>query len=92
MFPDLTKTVVGFFMDAVQGRFFKLCIIITLLGIYRFISGLMILTVFEGHRCVRIINGKLFFRLLSSIVLSLLWFLHTLTRSGTVLFVCLVCI
>ena len=36
MFPDVTKNlIVAFFMDTVQPRFFKLCIIITLLGVYQ---------------------------------------------------------
>ena len=60
MFPDLTKTVVDFFMDAVQGRFFKLCIIITSLWVYQFTPCLMTLTLFQGHVCVRIITANYF--------------------------------
>ena len=38
MFPDLTKTCIVFnsLMDTFQARFFKLCIVITLLGVYLF--------------------------------------------------------
>ena len=32
MFPDLRKTIVGSFMETVQARFVRLCIILTLLG------------------------------------------------------------
>ena len=38
---------------------FKLCIIITFLGVYIFIVGLITLTLFQGHVCVRNINCKL---------------------------------
>ena len=71
MFPDLTKKIIiGSFPDTVQARFFKVCMFISLLGVYQFIPGLMTMTLFEGHRCVRIINCKLvcFFRFLSTIV------------------------
>ena len=34
-------------------RFFKLCMIISLLGIYIVILGLMILTLFQGHMFAR---------------------------------------
>ena len=33
MFSDLTKTNVGILADTVYGRSFKLCIIMTLLGV-----------------------------------------------------------
>ena len=49
------------FHEHCQARFFKLCIIITLLGVYQFILGLMTLILFQGHKCVRIINCKSFF-------------------------------
>ena len=62
------KFIVGFFTDTVQARFFKLCIIMTLFKVYQIIPGLMTLTLFQGHRCVRIINCKLFSRFLSTIV------------------------
>ena len=54
---------------------FKLCITTTLFGVYQFIPGLLTLTLFQGHRCVRNINCKLFLRFLSTIA------------SGTVCFV-----
>ena len=50
-----------FFMDTVRARFFKLCIIITLLGVYQFIPDLMTMTFFQGNRCVKILDCKLFF-------------------------------
>ena len=51
MFPDLTKTVFFVvFTDTVPAIFFKLCIIITLLGVYQIILGLVTLTLFQGHR------------------------------------------
>ena len=43
------------------GFFFKMCIVITLLEVYQLIPGSMTLTLFQGHRCVGIINCKLFF-------------------------------
>ena len=51
MFPDLTKTVVGFFIDTVQAKFFKLCSIIILLGVDQFIPGLVTLTTFQISAC-----------------------------------------
>ena len=57
MIPDLTKTLLlAFSRTLFQARVFKLCIIITLLWVYEFIPGLMTLTLFHGHRRVRIIN------------------------------------
>ena len=47
-------------VDQVSGLV-KLCMIWTLLRIYIFILGLMTLTLFQGHRCVRNINCKLCF-------------------------------
>ena len=75
MFPDLTKKkkIFGFFTNT--SKFFKLCIIITLLGVYQLIPGLMTLTMLQGHRCVRVINC------------NSVWLLHTLKRSSTVCFV-----
>ena len=52
--------IVGFFTDTIQDFFFKLYIIIILLGIHQFMPGLMTLILFQGHRCFRIINCKLF--------------------------------
>ena len=63
-----SNSIVGSFMDTVQARFFKLCIIITLLGVYQFIPGLLTLTLFQGHGYVRIIKSKLVFRFLSTVV------------------------
>ena len=62
-FPDLTKMLsfAFFFRDTVQARFFKLCFIITLLWVCQFIPGFVTLTVFQGHRCVGIINCNFFF-------------------------------
>ena len=53
--------IVGFFMDTVQAEFFQLCTVITLLGVYQFIIGFMILTLFQGHRCVVFITYVIFF-------------------------------
>ena len=50
--------IAGFFTDTVQARFFNLCMIITLFGVYQFIPGLMILTLFQGHRFVKIIKSN----------------------------------
>ena len=58
---------VDFFMDSVQMNFFKRCIIVTLLRIYQFLPGLMTLTLFQDHRCVAIINCRLFYRFLSTV-------------------------
>ena len=41
--------------------------IITLLKVYLFILGFMILTLFQGHRFVRIINSQLFLRFSSTV-------------------------
>ena len=61
VFSDLAKKfIVGFYTDAVQAKFFKLCIIMTLLGVYQFIPDFMNLTLIQGNRCVRIMNCKLF--------------------------------
>ena len=35
-------------------RSFKLCMIISLLWVYRFIPGLVTLTLFQGHKCVTV--------------------------------------
>ena len=75
MFPDLTKTIIiGSFPDTVQARFFKLGIIITLLGVYLFVPGLMTLALSQGHSYVRIINCIFFFffRFLSTVVYTVL--------------------
>ena len=50
---------VGFFPDTIKARSFNLCMVITLLGVYIVILGLMILTLFQDHSCTRNINCKL---------------------------------
>ena len=60
--------IVSFFMDTVQVRFFKLCMIITFRGVYQFIQGLMTIFLFQDHRCVRMLNCKHFFRFLSNVL------------------------
>ena len=55
----------------------------TLLGIYQFILGLMTLTLFQGYRCVRIINCKFFYIYFFSLVhfsLNNAWLLYTLKK------------
>ena len=49
------NSIVGSFTDTVQVRFFKPCIVMTLLGVSQLIPGLMILILFQGHRCVQIV-------------------------------------
>ena len=46
-------------LKKVIARSFKLCMIITMLRVYIFILGLMTLTMFQDHRCIRNINHKL---------------------------------
>ena len=48
----------GFFSDTIEARAFKLCMTITLLGVYNVILSLMTLTLSQGHRCVGNINFK----------------------------------
>ena len=60
-----------FFTNTVQVKFAKLCFIITLLGVYQFIPGLMTMTLFQGQRFVRIVNCKLFSRFLPMVVSQL---------------------
>ena len=55
------KNYVGFFSDTINPRSFKLCLTITLLGLYIFNVSLMTLGLFQGHRCVGNINCKLCF-------------------------------
>ena len=50
---------VGFFSDAIETSSFKFCVIISLLGVYIVVIGLMTLTLFQGHRCVQNINCQL---------------------------------
>ena len=82
-----------FFMDTVWGKSSKLWMILTLLGAYRFILGLMTLALFQGNRCVRIINCKLFFSFLMTVIFkNIVWVLHALKSSSAVCFLWLVCI
>ena len=75
-----------FFLDNVIARSLKLCKIIALLGVYIFVVCLMILTLFQGNRCVRNLNCELY--VLDSILacwsLDAVWLLHTLRKSCTV--------
>ena len=62
MIPDWRNNInVGFFFDTVYARSSKLCIAVTLLGLYMFIQGVMAMTLFLAHRCVRNMNSKLWF-------------------------------
>ena len=54
----------GFFWDIIEVRSFKLCMVMTLLGIYVVNLHLMTLTLFQGHRCVRNVTCKLWFWIL----------------------------
>ena len=60
--------------------------IITLLGVYIVIVGLMTWTLFQDHRCVRNINFKVLFCIIVC-CLNVLWLLHTLKWLGTIWFV-----
>ena len=51
-------------------------IIITLLGVYQLIPGLMALALFQGHRYVRIINCKFLFRFLSTSLMVHVYYKH----------------
>ena len=70
VFPDLTETLLlDFSRTLFEGVFLKkLCIIITLLRAYQFISGLMTLAFFQGYRCVRIVCVCVCFLFLSTVV------------------------
>ena len=60
---------IGLFSNIIKVRPFKLCIVITLLGVYIVILGLMTLTLFQGHMCVRHIICKFCcFKFLSAVV------------------------
>ena len=78
---------VGVYSDTIKARSFKLCVIITLLGVYIVIIGLMTLTWFQGHKCVRniICKSRVWILVLCSLNVALL--LHTLKRLRTVWFV-----
>ena len=49
---------IGFFLDTIKARSFKLCMLISLLGVYIVLLGLITLILFQGHRYVRSINCK----------------------------------
>ena len=53
------KKKVRFFFDTIKASSFKLCMIITLLGVYIVIVVLMTLSLFQSHRGVRNKNRKL---------------------------------
>ena len=70
-FSDLRKKKkndVGFLADTVQGKSFKLCVIITLIGIQQFMSHLTTLTIFHVHAYVGIKICTLFFLFLFTAV------------------------
>ena len=50
--------MLAFFLDTIKARSLKLYMIITLVEVYIVILGLMTLTLFQGHVCVRNINCK----------------------------------
>ena len=50
---------IGFFSNTMKARYFKFCMIVTLLEVYIAIIGLITVTLFEGHRCFRNINCEL---------------------------------
>ena len=57
--PRLKKNFnIGFFLDIIKARSFKLCMIITLLRVYNFTVGLMTLILCQDHRCVSNVNCK----------------------------------
>ena len=68
--------MLAFLVDTVQGRSCKHCVIMTLLGVYTFIVGLMTLTLFQGHRGVRNINCMFWIPVLCT--LNVVWLPHTL--------------
>ena len=59
---------VAFSSDTVEARSLKLCMIMTLLGDYIFIVGLMTLTLFQGHVCEKNKLQIVLFRFLSTAV------------------------
>ena len=85
MFLDFYKSFnVGFFMDDVQAASFKLCMIITLLGVCQFKPGWMTLALFQGHRCVKIIKWQTAYCFLDSCLLCKCCMFATLKRSSMV--------
>ena len=86
---------VGFSLDTIEARFFKLCMIIVLPEVYIVILGLMSLTLFQGHRFVTNVNCKFLFCLCLILVLcglNIVLLLHTLKRPYTIWFVWLWCV
>ena len=61
IFPGLNFCCcnVGYFLDNIKVRSFKLCMIVTLLGVFVAVLGLMTLILFQDHRGVRNIIYKL---------------------------------
>ena len=71
----------GFILD--KARSFKLCMIITFLGVYIVIIGLMTMTLLQSQRCLRNINCNLH-ALDSCLCLLNVWLVHTLKRLCTI--------
>ena len=65
---------VASFPGTVKAIPFKLCMIITLLGVYIFMAGLMTLALFQGYKCVRNITFLVY-------CCCAVWLLHTLWSS-----------
>ena len=59
-----------FFTNTVQVKFAKLCFIITLLGVYPFMPGLMTFALFQGQRCQSNRKLQIVFKFLSTAVKS----------------------
>ena len=60
--PHLNKAFTLAFSQTlllIKARSLKLCMVITFLGVYIVIVGLITLILFQGHRCVRNTNCKL---------------------------------
>ena len=55
--------------------------VIALLGVYIVILGLMILTLFQGHRCVRNVNCKLCVLIFVICALNVVRWLHSLEKN-----------
>ena len=84
--------IVGFFSDTIKARSFKICMFIILFGVYIAIVGLMTLTLFQGHRCVRNLTANCVFWILVLCSLNFVWLLHTLKTLCTVRFMWLWCV
>ena len=57
--PHLGKKNVGFFLDIIKARSSRLFMVMIMLGVYIVSLGLMTLTLFQSHKCVRNVNCKL---------------------------------